>query len=60
MILREVDIDRYYFDSTVSFVDIYCAHRGVPPLAARLPLGSFSWLIKMLVHTVLCILYPAG
>ena len=26
------------FDSTVWFMDIYCAHRGVTPLAARPPL----------------------
>lgn len=28
----------HHFDSTVWFMDIYCAHRGVTPLAARPPL----------------------
>ena len=28
----------HYFDPTVWFMDIYCAHRGVTPLAARPPL----------------------
>ena len=31
----------HHFDSTVLRVDIYCAQRCVPPLAARLPLISF-------------------
>lgn len=28
----------HHFDSTVWFMDIFCAHRGVTPLAARPPL----------------------
>ena len=28
----------HHFDSTVWYMDIYCAHRGVTPLAARPPL----------------------
>ena len=34
-------IASHHFDSTVLRVNIYCAHRCVPPLAALLPLVSF-------------------
>ena len=37
-ILERSCIASHHFDSSVYFVDISCAHRGVPPLTARPPL----------------------
>ena len=45
----------HHFDSAVCFVNIHCAHRGVPPLAARPSLEKFFIPVLMLENIVLCI-----
>ena len=45
----------HHFDSAVCFVNIHCAHRGVPPLAARPSPEKFFITVLMLENIVLCI-----
>ena len=43
------------FDSALCFVNIRCARRGVPPLAARPSPEKFFITVSMLGNIVLCI-----